>query len=206
MNVILVARNALAAYFDQLGGATAGVHDRRLIEIKRPVNLSHHLAGPFVGRSDDDAVGMLEIAYRRAFAQELRVRDHRDVSRRIHLHEYPLHLIAGADGHRRFRDHDRETSDRLGDLARRRINVAEIGVTIAPSRRCAHRYENGLGIAYGPRQFGRENKPACLAVGLHNPLQIGLEDRYFPARQRRDLGGILVDAGDVMSKISKTGA
>jgi hypothetical protein len=40
---------------------------------------------------------------------------------------------------------------------------------------------------------------------LNNALQIGLEDWNFPAGQRSDLGVILVDAGDVMSKIRETG-
>jgi hypothetical protein len=79
-------------------------------------------------------------------------------------------------------------------------------VTVASSRRRAHRYENGLGIAYGPREFGRENESASLRVGLHNTLQIRFEDRNFPARQRSDLGFILVDASDVMSEISETSA
>jgi hypothetical protein len=84
--------------------------------------------------------------------------------------------------------------------------VAEVGVTIAASRGRAHRYENRLGIAYGTCELGGEDEPAGLAVGLHDALQVGLEDRNFPARQRSDLGLILVDASNVMSKISETGA
>jgi hypothetical protein len=84
--------------------------------------------------------------------------------------------------------------------------MAEVGMTIAAARRRAHCYENGFGIAYRARQFGRKDEPAGLRVGLHNALQIGLEDRNLSARQRGYLDVILVDAGDVMPEISKTGA
>ena len=68
--------------FDQFGGAPAGVHDRRLVEVERPVDFGHHLARALVVGADDDAVGVLEVLDRRAFAQKFRIGDDDDVGLR----------------------------------------------------------------------------------------------------------------------------
>ena len=66
------------------------------------------LRAAFVVGADHDAVGILEVADRGALAQEFRVRDDRDVGRRIGLADQPLDFVAGADRHRRFGDDDRK--------------------------------------------------------------------------------------------------
>ena len=65
--------------FDQLGGAPVGEHDRRAVEIERPVELGHHLARALVLGADHDAVGTLEVLDGGAFAQEFRIRDHGEI-------------------------------------------------------------------------------------------------------------------------------
>ena len=62
--------------FDQLAGAPRGEQDRAFVEEQRAIDLAHHLAPIFVLGADDDAVGPLEVADRRAFAQEFGVGDH----------------------------------------------------------------------------------------------------------------------------------
>ena len=83
MKVILVARKALAAYLISSAVRRPVNSDRRLVEVERPVELAHHLARALVVGADHDAVGALEVADRRAFAQEFRVGGDRDVGRRV---------------------------------------------------------------------------------------------------------------------------
>src|SRR5438128_4265425 len=61
IKAILVARNELAAYFVQFGGATIGEQNRRRIEVQRPVDLRHDTPGARIVRSDHDPVRVLEV-------------------------------------------------------------------------------------------------------------------------------------------------
>ena len=80
MKVILVARNALAAYLISSAVRRLGEQDRRLVEVERTIDLGDDLPGALVVGPDDDAVGMLEIVDGGAFAQEFRIRDDGDVA------------------------------------------------------------------------------------------------------------------------------
>ena len=63
MKVILVARNAFAAYL--VSSAVRRLeYDGGLIKVKRPVNFRNNFAGPFVVRTDYDAIRKLEVADR----------------------------------------------------------------------------------------------------------------------------------------------
>ena len=48
-------------------------------------------------------------------------------------------------------------------------------------------------------------KPPGLHVGGDQIVEARLVDRHLAALQRRDLAGVLVDAGDVMAEIGKAG-
>ena len=73
MKVILVARKALAAYLISSAVRRSVKRIGACVEIERPVELAHDLARALVVGADHDAVGMLEVLDRRAFAQELRI-------------------------------------------------------------------------------------------------------------------------------------
>ena len=68
-------QKGIGGIFGQFGRPPAGEEDRRLVEIERPIDLVHHVARARILGADDDAVGALEIADRRAFAQEFRIGD-----------------------------------------------------------------------------------------------------------------------------------
>ena len=95
----LGGEEGVGGVFDQFGGAPCGVEHRRLVEIERPVEVRHHLLGALVGGADDDAVGMLEVLDRRAFAQELRIGHDRHVGVGPGLGHDPFDLVAGPDRH-----------------------------------------------------------------------------------------------------------
>ena len=63
----------VSGIFDQFCGAPASIHDRRLVQIKRTVDLSDNLARAFVFGSDYNAIGMLEIADCSTLAQKFRI-------------------------------------------------------------------------------------------------------------------------------------
>jgi hypothetical protein len=60
---------------------------------------------------------MLEVLDGGAFAQEFRVRHHRELRIGARFADDPLDLVAGADRHGRFGDHHGEAGERGGDLA-----------------------------------------------------------------------------------------
>ena len=74
--------------------------------------------------ADDDAVGMLEVLNRGAFAQEFRIGHDREFGIGPRLADNALDLVAGADRHGRFGDHDGEAIERPRDLARGGINIS----------------------------------------------------------------------------------
>ena len=104
MKVILIARKALAAYLISSEVRRVGEQQRRLVEVERPVELGHHLAGALVLGADDDAVRPLEVGDGRALAQEFRVGDDGEVAVRPGLAHDALDLVAGADRHGRLGD------------------------------------------------------------------------------------------------------
>ena len=117
--------------FDQFGGAPGRVHDRRLVQRQRTIDVAEHLAAALVGSADHDAIGPFEIADRSTLAQELRIGGDHDIGRRIGLADDALHLVTGADRHRRF-GHDNGEAGQAGrDLARGSIDVSKIGMAVA---------------------------------------------------------------------------
>jgi hypothetical protein len=52
----LGGEEGIGRVFDQLGGAAADIKQRRSVQIKRPVDFSHHRARRFIVAADDNAV------------------------------------------------------------------------------------------------------------------------------------------------------
>ena len=198
-------QEGVGGVFDQFGGAPAGVEDRRLVEIERPIEIRHHLFGALVRRPHDDAVGMLEVLDRRTLAQEFRIGHHRHIRIRPGLRHDPLHLVAGPDRHGRLGDDDGEPRNRGRDLARRGEDVTEIGMAVAAPRRRADGDEHRFGLGYRPGQVGCEVEALLAHIDGHQPVEVGFEDRNVAVAQAGDLGGVLVDAGDVVTEIGKAG-
>jgi hypothetical protein len=87
MKVILVAR-------------AAGVEDRSLVQVQWTIDLSRNFLGMLVLSADDDAIRMLEIMDRGAFAQEFRIRHDGKVRIVPELSNDALNLVPGAYRHR----------------------------------------------------------------------------------------------------------
>ena len=157
-------QEAVGRVFDQLRGPAIGEQDRRCVEIQRTVDIRKHVAGVGVIGADDDAVRVLEVLDRRAFAQEFRIGDdsHRDV--RPHFPQDSFDLVAGADRHRRFGDDDGRARQQRRKLTRGGVDERQIGMAVAAPRRRADRDEHRIGLAHGSK-VGGERQPSLLPVG-----------------------------------------
>ena len=77
---------------------------------------------------------------------------------------------------------------------------------VAAPRRRADRDEHRVGLAHRVLQRALEREPSRLHVRGDQLGQSGLEDRDDPARQRRDLVLVGIDANDLVPEIRKAGA
>ena len=96
--------------------------------------------------------------------------------------------------------------DSAAAISRARVDVGQVGMAVAAPRRRADRDEHRVGVRDRRGQVGGEIQPLGLDVGRHQRVEPGLEDRHLAAPQRRDLAGVLVDAGDLVAEIGKAGA
>ncbi len=77
-------------------------------------------------------------------------------------------------------------------------------MAIAAAGRCSDRDEHGVRIAHRRIQICIEIQAAVLCVVLDKSIKVRFEDRDFAILKCRNLGGVLVDACDLMTKVSKT--
>ena len=161
MKVILVARKALAAYLISFGAAPLREHDRRVVGDQRAIQLAHHVLGAGVLGADHDAVGPHEVGDGRALAQELGVRHDGEVGIRAQLADDAGDLVAGADRHRRLGDDQLVAVEVGGDLARRLVDVAEVGEAVGGARGRADGDEDGVGCLGRRGELGGEGQPVC---------------------------------------------
>lgn len=205
MKVILVARNALAAYLIN-SAVRRREHQRRLVERQRPVDIAEHLSRALVRGADHDPVREFEIADRGALAQKFRIGGNDEIGRRADLADQALDLIAGTDRHRRFGDHHGEAGKRAGDLACGGVDVAQVGMAVAAPRRGADRDEHRIGLRDWRLEVGRKIQPFRLHIGGNQNIEAGLEYRNVAAPKAGDLVVVLVNASHLMAEVGKTGA
>ena len=206
MKVILVARNALAAYLISSAARAAGEQDRRLVDEQRPIDLAHDGARAFVVGADHDAVGMPEIFDRRAFAQEFRIGDDVEVGVGPRLADDLLDFVVGPDRYGRFGRDDGKALDLGRDLAAAaytkdrsaKPSPRRHGVPTAMNTASAARTASPASVA---NEGGRP--PHCAATASSSP---GSKIGSSPLRKPRDLRAVLVDADDIVAEIGKAGA
>ena len=76
-------------------------------------------------------------------------------------------------------------------------------MAVAAPRRRADGDEHGVGLDDRLRQVGGEIEPPLAHVGGHQAVEVWLEYGNVAVAQARDLGGVLVDAGDPVSELGK---
>ena len=207
MKVILVARKALAAYLISSLVSRLVNSDGRFVDIERAIDFAHHLARPLGVAAHHHAVGAAEILDRRTFAQEFRIGRHVEFSAvAARLADDLFHLAAGADRHGGFGHHHGIVGQGRGDLFGRGKDIGEVGMAVAAAAGRADGDEDGAGALHGRRDVGLEGQPSGLDIGGHDFVQARLEDRNAARAQACDLGGVLVDADDLVAEFGQAGA
>jgi len=117
-----------------------------------------------------------------------------------------LDFVTGSDRDSRLGYDDSRLDDGIGYFLARRIDIAEIGMTIAPARRGTHRDKNGITVADGFREIGRKGEPLCIHIALHQIGQPRFVDRHDIVVEVFDLLLVLVDADHIMAEIGEAGA
>ncbi len=189
--------------FDELAGAAIDEQERRFVEKQGAINLAHDLTAEFFLGSDHDAVGALEVADRRPFAQEFRVGDHREFMRGIAVADDPLDFVTGPHRHGRLGHYDHVVGHMLADFLRHRVDEGEVGVAVAAAAGGADSDEHRVRALYPFGKAGGEAEAARFHIGFDQCIEAWLVDRHLAFMQAVDLALILVDAHHIVAEIGK---
>ena len=148
---------------------------------KRRIEVAEDLGRTLRVDPDHDPVGLHEVVDRRALLEELGVRAHEDDFVGSLL-DGVLNELGGADWYGALGDDDLLAVHGVADRSRNRQDVLQVGGAVFP-RRCAHRDEDHLRLAYGHRYVRRELQPASLEIVRHHGLQPRLVDRNLATFQ-----------------------
>src|SRR5262245_37713003 len=96
----LGGQECVRCVLNELRYPAAGVGDLCLVQVQWTIDLSHNFLGMRVLGANDDAIRMLEIMDRGAFAQEFRIRHNGKVRIVPELSNDALNLVPGAHRHR----------------------------------------------------------------------------------------------------------
>jgi hypothetical protein len=113
--------------------------------------------------------------------------------------------LASADRDGRLVDYDRVPVHRASDLARDRLDGAEIRLAV-DFRRCTNRDEDDDGFADGGCEVGREEQTAVRDIARHHLLEPWLVEGQVTRLERADLVRHVVDAHDLVAEVGKDGA
>ena len=192
--------------FGEFRRAARGEQDRCLVEEQRAIDFTHDVARAFIFAADDDAVGALEVANRRAFAEEFGVGNDGDMLATRHFGDDALDLVTRADGNGRFGHDDTVVRQLLTNLLGGGIDIAEVGMAVTAPRRGANRDEDGVDAINALGKVGGEAEATGGDVGGDERFEAGFKDRHPPREQRVNLALILVNADDGMAEIGKAGS
>ena len=196
-------KEGVGGVFDHLGRLEPRVDDREIAQEKRAIDVAHHLAGPFRFHPHNHPVGAHEIVDRRAFAQEFGVGGHVEVRVRIGGQHRLGHLAVGADGDGGFGDDHGIAGERAADFGGGGHDIGEVGMAIAATGRRADGDKDRVGPRHRLGQIKGKGQPPGGDILGHEVFQTWLEDRHFARPQPVDLGGVLVNADDLMAEIRK---
>ncbi len=79
-------------------------------------------------------------------------------------------------------------------------------MAVAAARGRAHGDEHDLGLTHRMGEVGVELQPARSDVAAYQVVEARLEDRHLAGLEALDLGGVLVDAGDLVAEVGEAGA
>src|SRR5665213_2919378 len=188
---------------DEFGGINVGDDDGRL---ERRVNLRHRRDGTLRADTDDDAVGVHQIADGKTFAQKFGIADHVKFRLRRAITLDGLgNFFAGLDRHRAFVHDDFVFRHGGGDVARDALNIAQVHRAVGLRRR-GHGDENDLGILHAFSRAVREGKPSDGDIFLDEFFQAGFVNGNATGLEHFYFGRVIVHADDMVADLGKTGS
>ena len=168
------------------------------------VQVPQHRGRLRVFHTHDNPVGLLEVADRSAFAEELGVGTHVNGVLGFgldHLADPPR----GPHGYRALRDHDTLAVHRAPDVPGGRQHVLQIGRTVFVLR-CSHRDEDDVRIPDRARGIDGETEASLGEVLRHQRIQARLEEGDPAPVERLHLLLDDVHADHVVARLGQTGA
>jgi hypothetical protein len=183
-----------------------GEHHRCLDQVERPVYGSHNVVRALGLNADDHPVRLHEVLDRCALAQELRIGHDIELSLGSRLAYDTRYLTARSDRHGRFDGDDCVAAQRFGDFGCGGVDIAEVRVAITAPARCADRNEHRVSVAHRVGKTCVEGEPTGAHVVDDQLIKARFVDRDLTLAQLGDLVGNLVDAGHVVSELSKAGS
>jgi hypothetical protein len=188
-----------------------------VIAVERRVQAFHQLARAQAGivlvMAEHDAIGAHEVVDRRAFFQELRIRDDRETMRfargkpalREFLFDDRTHTLRGADRNRGLVDDDLEAVHRAADVAGRFENVLEVCRAVFIGRR-ADGNELHFAVRYAGLDVGRKRDAPRRPGARDDFLQTRLVNRHTAIVEDLDLARIDIQTENVVADFGKTRA
>src|SRR6266404_3372956 len=170
------------------------------------VNFFHHVDGVFALRSDDDPIGLHQIADSAAFAEKFRIAN--DIELRsvsiVAFDRFGYFLTrfyrncALVDNHPVVGQHP-------GNFARHLLNKTEIDAAVM-LRRSRDGDEDDLRILDPFLNAAGEAQPLGRNITMDEFFESGFVNWNFAGAQRFDLSGIIIYASDVVANFGKAGA
>ena len=194
--------HAVGGVFGQFRRAHVHHDDLVVVPVEGRVDLAQHFLGLGVGGADDDALGVLRVRDCRPFLEELGVRDHIEVEiAPAVLLDGAAHEVARAHRHGALVEDDGEWS-RCSAISLATTSTNDRSVSPDPVGRRADGDEDRPTRRLAP-QVGGERDAVFPRIALHHLLEARLVDRHHTGLQAFDLGGVHVDAQDVMSDLGQ---
>src|SRR5438309_622851 len=160
----------------------------------------------FALRSDDDPIGLHQIADGAAFAQKFRIANDIELrSMSIVAFDRFGYFLARFYRNRAFVDNYPVISQHPGNFARHFLNKTEIDAAVM-LRRGRDGDEDNLRILDPFLDATSEAQPLGRNITMDEFFESGFVNWNFACAQSFDFSGIIVDASNVMANFGKTGA
>lgn len=207
-------QHGVGSVLGELGRRDIHVEDTVVVAREGGVQRAHGvtclLAGGAGIGADDDAVRAHEVFDCCAFLEEFGVGHDGEVQRGqpalLQLGGNAFaDLGAGAHGHGGFVDHDLGGGHVAADIAGGRQHIAQVGGAIFV-RRGAHGNELDIAETDAGFDVAGEAQAAGGMVAFDEFLQAGFVDGHFAGVEHLDLGGVEIQAKDVVAEFRQAGA
>ena len=173
---------------------------------ERLVNFFHHVDGMFALCSDDDSIGLHQIADSAAFAEKFRIANDIELrSESIVAFDRFGYFLAGFYRNRALVDNHPVVGQDPGNFPRHLLNKTEIDAAVM-LRRSRDGDEDDLRILDPFLNAAGEAQPLGRNITMDEFFESGFVNWNFACAQSFDLSGIIVDASNVMANFGKTGA